>query len=221
MNSSRKNILKKLGKFVIIILIIIIAICLLLKFIEFLISRHPLSNERFGTTEEALEAYEAYVTYRLKTGKDTSLDCKPPYKYIDTIYIEDKGILIYTDGSYDLTFSFLRKTKNDKWKFIEGYASLRVDLRNKDYWGDSWRNTSSITIKNIQYTICFSYLPLNSEKEIYVDGIKSNKQIITFPNGNGENSNQVYLCYALSNKTDNFLSKLINKFDERHKYKVE
>lgn len=198
--------------------LIIIFLILLLTFLIIIkiLNRHPLAGEKFNSPQEALKAYEEYSMEHLKN----PLDYNSPYNYIDTIYLGDKGIIIYnkSDISYRVFFSFIEKTKDNRWKFIKGYPMLDVDLRYNEYWQEGNYNFDNIVINNKKYAICFSYLPIDSDKEIYVDGVKSDKKLITIPNG--EESFQVYLCYALSNKKDTIISNIKTEVKDRHKYEL-
>ena len=211
---------KKTVIFICALALIALIICLTISIIENALIRMdtPLFGQSFESTEAALSAYDEFETAQ----NDISLDFSPPYEYVDTIYIEDKAILIYkySEGAEtDIAMRFLEKTKADKWTFTNGFCWLEVNVNSEYYWQEGAYNFDNIAINNKKYALCFSFLPINSEKDIYVDNIKSEKIIITIPDGNS--GTRVYLCYALSPKSDNLIKNLFTSVDDRHQYVIK
>lgn len=175
----------------------------------------PLRGESFDTTESALIAYDEYETEL----NDIDLDFSPPYEYVDTIYIEDMAIIIYQyrEGfRANIAMMVMEKKGDGRWAFTNGFCYLDINTDGDKYWQDGARNYTNIIVSNKKYAICFSWLPIDSEKDIYVDGVKSDKVILNVSDGNEDI--QIYLCYALSKKYDYLLGYLFSDNDGRHKY---
>ena len=63
-------------------------------------------------------------------------------------------------------------------------------------------------------SISFLYLPQDSDKDIYVDGIKAEKILVSIK------GHDFYICYAISNR-DTFLSNLFTPIVNRHNIVVK
>jgi hypothetical protein len=166
----------------------------------------------FDSPEAALSFYEKY-----QIGKaSTSLDFSPPYTFVEKLMIGRNCIVIYKyaeGGDSSVAFLFLKEMGN-KWRIIDGFCWLEVNTSSNRYWQPGSYNYENVKIGWRKYAICFSWLPIDSDQDIYVDGVKSIKTRITIPTKEG--SYQVNLCYALSVKTNNLISNVGTDIGNRH-----
>jgi hypothetical protein len=170
----------------------------------------------FDSPEAALSSYEKYQRQKA----NTSLDFSPPYIFVDKLKIDDKCMVIYKyaeGGDSNIAFMFLKEMGN-KWRFIDGFCWLEANTDSDRYWQTGSYNYENVRIGWRKYAICFSWLPIDSEEDIYVDGVKSQKYRLTIPTK--ESSYQIDLCYALSKRTDNLISNMYTERWNRHHYEV-
>lgn len=170
-------------------------------------------NQKFATTEEAVQTTEN----EKREIHDSSLDYCPPYT-IKYTFEQDNNIIVF----YSCCYSFDGEERNEyavrilsynndgTLSFDSGFADFKRSEAKEDE--DYYYFTNIDTSKGTK-SISFLYLPKDSNKEIYVDGVKTQKQLV---NIDGE---EFYICYAISNK-DTFLSNLTTPIEKRHKIKI-
>ena len=149
---------------------------------------------------------------------DTSLDYCPPYKVVHTFEYEENTIVFYSychrfDGKQSTSYAVrvLKHNDDGTLSFDSGFADfvLSAPDGNENYY----YFTNIYTSKGDK-SISFLYLPKDTEKCIYVDGIKAEKVLVSIDN------RQFYLCYAVSSR-DTFLSNLFTPISDRHKIEVK
>ena len=172
------------------------------------------SGQKFSSAEEAIQAMEISE----RECNDTSLDYCPPYKVVHTFEYEENTIVFYSychsfDGKQSTSYAVrvLKHNDDGTLSFDSGFADfvLREPDGNEDYY----YFTNIYTSKGDK-SISFLYLPKDTKKCIYVDGIKAEKVLVSIDN------RQFYLCYAVSSR-DTFLSDLFTSISDRHKIEVK
>ena len=192
--------------------IIIVANMLLTNFIEN--TNIVCKGQTFSSAEEAIRAMETSE----RAANDTSLDYTPPYRLLYTFDYDENTIVFYSycytfDGkeSSDYAVRVLKHNEDGTLSFDSGFADFRLTepTDNNDYY----YYTNIVTSKGTK-SISFLYLPKDSDKNIYVDGIKAEKILAKIE------EREFYICYAISDR-DSFLSNLFTSISNRHKIVVK
>ncbi len=171
-------------------------------------------GERFATVEEALQAIEANERKSL----DTSLDYCPPYELVHGFEYDENVIVLYNycysfDGvkSSDFAIRILKYNDDGSLSFNGGFTEFHLNEPNGN---ENYYYFTNYEGSNGKRSISFLYLPSDSQKDVYVDGNKAEKELVTLEN------NEFYICYVESNK-DTFLSNLFTAIENRHQVEVK
>ncbi len=173
-----------------------------------------LKDQKFTSAEEAIGALEAYE----REESDTSLDYCPPYEVVYSFEYEDNTIVFYSfcdnfDGTKEEYYAIriLKHNDDNTLSFDGGFAyfCLKEHEENGNYYYFTNINTSQG-----KKSISFLYLDKQSDKDIYVDGIKATKDLVTI------DGKVFYLCYAISSP-DTFLSNLFTSVGSRHNVEIK
>lgn len=171
-------------------------------------------NQKFMSAEEAIEAME--ITYREEN--DISLDYCPPYRVVYTFKYDNNTIVIYNycydfDGEESTSYAvkILKHNDDGTLSFDSGFAELKLDIYNDN---ENYYYFTNIHTTEGDRSISFLYLPKDSNKSIYVDGIKSEKILVSI------DGNEFYLCYSISDR-DTFLSNLFTPISDRHEIEIK
>lgn len=171
------------------------------------------AEQKFHSADEAVQGMEASK----REQNDSYLDYCPPYEMIHSFECEENTIVLYSycysyDGAESDSYAvrILKHNEDGTLSFDLGFADFYLNEPNgkQDYYYFTNINTTKGN-----KSISFLYLPKDSDKEIYVDGAKAEKILVS--DGNKE----FYLCFALS-KRDTFLSDLFTPVSERHKVEI-
>lgn len=171
-------------------------------------------GQSFSSPEEAILAMEVYE----RDKNDTSLDYCPPYKLLYTFDYEKNTIVFYSycknfDGEQSTSYAIriLKHNKDGTLSFDSGFADfiLREPKENEDYY-----YFTDIKTSKGKKSISFLYLPKDSDKDIYVDGVKAEKISVSIKD------QDFYICYAISNR-DTFLSNVFIPVSERHQIEIK
>lgn len=197
---------------VLLICIVIGANALLTNFIDD--SNIVCKDQKFSSVEEAIQTMEAEE----RESNDTSLDYCPPYKLLYSFVYDENTIVFYScchsfDGEERASYAVrvLKQNDDGTLSFDSGFADfcLCEPDGNEEYY-----YFTNIKTSHGNKSISFLYLPKDSDKDIYVDGIKAEKILVSIEN------QEFYICYAVSNR-DTFLSNLFTSISNRHKIVVE
>lgn len=171
-------------------------------------------GERFSSVEKAIAAMEAEA----REENDTSLDYCPPYQLIHSFEYDNNTIVLYSySNSFDsskVTDSYvikiLKHNNDSTLSFTGGFADFKLQepVGNEDYY-----YFTNIKTSDGKKSISFLYLSTDSKKEIYVDGIKTEKELVKTAD------NEFYICYAIS-KRDTLLSNLFTSISDRHDIEI-
>lgn len=170
-------------------------------------------GQKFASAEEAIQAMEASE----REAYDTSLDFCPPYRLLYTFDYDNNTIVFYSycesfdgDESESYAVRILKHNNDGTVSFDSGFASffLKEPDRNEHYY----YFTNIKTSKGAK-SISFLYLPKDSDKDIYVDGIKAEKMLVSIE------GQEFYICYAISNR-DTFLSNFSTNISQRHEIEI-
>lgn len=193
------------------ILLISFANSLLTDFIE--TTNIVCPDQKFSSPEEAVQAMEAAA----RAEYDVSLDYCPPYKLMYAFDYEENTIIFYSfcnsyDGTPDASYAvrILKHNDDGTLSFDGGFADFH--LNEPDGYNDYYYFTNIQTSKG-KKSISFLYLPEDSAKDVYIDGIKAEKLLASVGN------QSFYICYAISNR-DTFLSNLFTLIYMRHTVEV-
>lgn len=193
---------------VLLIGVVLGANALLTNFIES--SNIVCKDQKFSSVEEAMQAMEADE----REANDTSLDYCPPYKLLYTFDYDENTLVFYRycysfDGEESPSYAVrvLKHNDDGTLSFDSGFADFH--LSEPDGNGNYSYFTNIETSKGDK-SISFLYLPKDSDKDIYVDGIKAEKILVSIED------QEFYICYAISNR-DTFLSNLFTSVSDRHK----
>ena len=171
-------------------------------------------GQKFSSAEEAIQAMEASE----REANDTSLDYCPPYELMCSFDYEDKTIVFYSycyryDGEQSASYAvrILKKNGDGTLSFDNGFAVFRLTepTGNENYYYFTNMETSKGN-----KSISFLYLPKDSDKDIFVDGIQAEKILVSIE------GNEFYICYAISHQ-DTFLSNLFTAISNRHKVETK
>ena len=171
-------------------------------------------GQKFSSAEEAIQAMEISERER----NDTSLDYCPPYKVVHTFEYEENTIVFYSychsfDGKQGTSYAVrvLKHNDDGTLSFDSGFADF---VLSEPDGNENYYYFTNIYTSKGDKSISFLYLPKDTEKCIYVDGIKAEKVLVSIDN------RQFYLCYAVSSR-DTFLSNLFTSISDRHKIEVK
>lgn len=171
-------------------------------------------DQKFSSVDEAMQAMESSE----RETNDTSLDYCPPYKVVHTFDYEKNTIVFYSychsyDGEKSTTYavSILKHNDDGTLSFDSGFADFCMcePNENEDYY-----YFTNIKTSKGNKSISFLYLDKDSEKNIYVDGIKAEKIFASI------DGHEFYICYAISSR-DTFLSNVFTPISERHKIEIK
>lgn len=172
------------------------------------------SGQKFSSAEEAIQAMEISE----RECNDTSLDYCPPYKVVHTFEYEENTIVFYSychsfDGKQSTSYAVrvLKHNDDGTLSFDSGFADF---VLSEPDGNENYYYFTNIYTSKGDKSISFLYLPKDTEKCIYVDGIKAEKVLVSIDN------RQFYLCYAVSSR-DTFLSNLFTSISDRHKIEVK
>lgn len=171
-------------------------------------------GERFSTVEEAIKAMEAEA----REENDTDLDYCPPYEIIHSFEYENNTIVLYSYcGKFDThkitdeyAIQILRHNKDGSLSFTGGFADFKLE---EPSGNENYYYFTNIKTSKGKKSISFLYLSKNSNKEIYVDGVKTEKELVK------TEDDEFYICYALS-KRDTVLSNIFTEIADRHSVTV-
>ena len=171
-------------------------------------------GQKFSSAEEAIQAMEISA----RENNDTSLDYCPPYKVVHTFEYEENTIVFYSychsfDGKQSTSYAVrvLKHNNDGTLSFDSGFADF---VLSEPDGNENYYYFTNIHTSNGHKSISFLYLPKDTEKCIYVDGIKAEKVLVSVEN------REFYICYAISNR-DTFLSNLFTPISNRHKIVVK
>lgn len=183
---------------------------------------NPYVRQKYNSVEEAIYAMELYE----RELNDSSLDYCPPYEIKYQFDYENNTIVVYTycytlDGTpsnsgHPSTYNYVVRMfrhNNDGTVSFEDGGFADFELYEPDGYEDYYYFTNIKTNKGTK-SICFLYLPKDSNKTIYYDGIKTEKQLVSIDDA------EFYICYAISNK-DSFISNLLTPINERHQVEIK
>ena len=171
-------------------------------------------DQKFSAAEEALQAMEADE----RKTNDSSLDYCPPYELIYTFDYEENTIVFYSychsfDGEQSTSYAvrILKHNDDGTLSFDSGFADFHL---NEPKENENYYYFTNIKTSKGKKSISFLYLPQDSDKDIYVDGIKAEKILVSIK------GHDFYICYAISNR-DTFLSNLFTPIVDRHNIVVK
>lgn len=170
-------------------------------------------DQKFNSAEEAIQAMELNE----RENYDNSLDYCPPYELVYSFDYDDNTIVFYSycndfDGEKSKHYAvrILKHNKDNTLSFSGAFAKF---LMNEPNGNEDYCYFTNIKTSKGYKSISFLYLPINSDKNIYVDGNKAEKIPVTI------NNEEFYICYAISGY-DTFLSNLLTPRVEMHKIEV-
>lgn len=171
-------------------------------------------GQKFTTAEEAINAKEA----RERELNDTNLDYCPPYKLLYSFDYDENTIIVYSycysfDGGVSPSYAVrvLKHNDDGTLSFTGAFADLYLSEPNgtEDYY-----YYTNIETEKGKKSISFLYLPKDSNKDIYVDGIKAEKVLVSIED------QEFYICYAIS-RQDTLLSNIFTPISERHRVEIK
>ena len=203
MNKTNKIIL------LIILVVIVGGIIAGLKYADYL--NTPLYGEKFASAEEAVRAYS---DAELKKS-DIDLDFCPPYELKFSFDYDNNTIafLSYytkhpsyggTNAEYSYIVIVLEHNSDGTLNFTDSFAEF-IPKSFESVGTDYYYYTKIKTNYGVK-TICFLYQDRYSTYSIYFDGVKTEKIPVEI------DGKSYYICYAVSDATDNTSGKI----SERH-----
>lgn len=171
-------------------------------------------GQKFHSIEEAFKAMELSE----RESNDTSLDYCPPYEVKYSFDYDDNTIVFYSychefDGEQSSSYAVrvLKHNDDGTLSFDSGFADFRLEepVGNEDYY-----YYTNIKTDKGKKSISFLYLDKDADKDIYVDGNKSEKRLVFI------DDREFYICYAISHR-DTFLSNLFTPISNRHKIEIK
>lgn len=171
-------------------------------------------GQTFSSAEEAVQAMESGE----REATDASLDYCPPYEVVYTFEYDQNTIVFYSycsssDGEQSESYAVrvLKHNDDGTMSFDSGFADFCLEQPDgtEDYYF-----FTNITTEKGSRSISFLYLPKDSEGDIYVDGIKAEKSLVSIQ------EREFYVCYAVSGP-DTFLSNLFTAVADRHDVEVK
>ena len=174
-------------------------------------------GQKFSTVEDAIQAWENEE----RKINSTSLDYCPPYELLYTFDYEKTTIAFISycdnfDGEKNPSY-LIRTFKHNNdgtLSFDSGFANFHL---NEPTGNEEYYYFTNIDTSKGSKAISFLYLDKDSDKDIYFDGVKSEKLPVTIK------GNEFYICYAVSNRRDTFLSNLLTipSMSWRHKLEIK
>lgn len=171
-------------------------------------------GQKFSSAEEAIRSMEISE----RENNDTNLDYCPPYKVIYSFGYEENTIVFYShchsfDGKQSTSYAVrvLKHNDDGTLSFDSGFADF---VLSEPDGNENYYYFTNIHTSKGDKSISFLYLPKDTEKCIYVDGIKAEKVLVSIEN------REFYLCYAISSR-DTFLSNLFTSISDRHKIEIK
>jgi len=171
-------------------------------------------DQNFSSAEEAIQALEINA----REENDKSLDYCPPYNLLYSFNYEKNTIVLYSychsfDGAQSASYAIrvLKHNDDGTLSFDSGFADfyLKEPGENENYY-----YYTNIKTSNGNESISFLYLDKDSEKDIYVDGRKAEKLLVSTEN------REFYICYAISDR-DTFMSNLFVSISDRHRIEIK
>ena len=194
------------------IVILAFIIILAIKFIAPKIdSQIPYYYKNYTSIEAAMEAMADYR----RAKNDSSYDINPPYSVKHTLTYEDNTLVFYSycsdmDGEIEedeLYVDILKHNKKGTYNF-EGSGGRFLVYEEPNI--SNYYCYAPIKTKEGNGNICFIYLPMDSNKTVYFDGVKAEKIKVN------DGENEYYICYAVSYKKISFIKKLFTDISDRH-----
>ena len=171
-------------------------------------------GQSFLSVEEAIQAMEMSE----RKSNDESLDYCPPHKVVHSFDYEENTIVFYSycysfDGEESSSYAvrILKHNADGTLSFDSGFAEFDLCEPNGN---ENYYYFTNIQTSSGGKSISFLYLDKESNKDIYVDGIKAEKNLVKMEEC------EFYICYAISNR-DTFLSNLFTPISDRHKIMVK
>ena len=165
-------------------------------------------GQKFASVDEAIKAMEMSEL----EANDTSLDYEPPHNVVHNFDYDNNTVVFYTySESSSYAVRILKHNDDGTLSFDSGFADFQLNEPNGN---ENYYYFTNIKTNKGNKSISFLYLPKDSDKDIYVDGIKSEKILVT-----AEDS-EFYICYAIS-KQDTFLTNFLTPVADRHKIVVK
>ena len=167
-------------------------------------------GQKFASVDEAIKAMEMSEL----EANDTSLDYEPPHNVVYNFDYDNNTVVFYTYSNSNTSSYAVRILKHNDdgtLSFDSGFADFKLIEPNGN---ENYYYFTNIKTNKGNKSISFLYLPKDSDKDIYVDGIKSEKILVT-----AEDS-EFYICYAIS-KQDTFLTNFLTPVADRHKIVVK
>lgn len=199
--------------FIVLSLVILAFIIILaIKFVAPKIaSKIPYYYKNYTSVEVAMEAMADYR----RSKNDSSYDINPPYTVKHTLTYEDNTLVFYSyclDIDADvcegnLSVDILRHNKNGTYNF-EGSGGEFLLYEIPDNSGCYCY--APIKTEEGTGNICFVYLPKDSNKTVYFDGVKTEKIMVT------DGEKEYYICYAVSYEKDSFVKNLFCDTSDKH-----
>lgn len=171
-------------------------------------------GQKFLSVDEAIQAMELNE----REANDTSLDYCPPYEVVHTFDYDKNTIVFYSycysfDGEESAFYAIriLKHNDDGTLSFDSGFADFHM---NEPDGNENYYYFTNIHTSTGDKSISFLYLPKDTEKCIYVDGIKAEKHIASI------GDREFYICHAISNR-DTFLSNLFTPISSRHEVEIK
>ena len=171
------------------------------------------NGQKFTSAEQAIQAMENFE----RETSNSSLDYCPPYKLLYTFDFDGNTIVFYSfchsfDGVQSNSYAvrILKHNPDGTLSFDSGFADFYL---NEPSGKNNYYYYTDISTSKGKKSISFFYLPYNSDKDVYVDGKKTEKILVNIE------GNEFYICYAISHY-DTFLTNLILPIEKRHTVEV-
>lgn len=211
--------MKKYYAVIVLCIVVVLLVCVILganalltNFIEG--TNLVCKGQKFSSAEDAIQAMEASE----RETNDTSLDYCPPYKLLYTFDYDENTIVFYSycysfDGDESTSYAVrvLKHNEDGTLSFDGGFADFHLSEPDGN---ENYYYFTSIETSKGKKSISFLYLPKDSDKETYVDGIKAEKILVSIKD------HEFYICYVISNR-DTFLSNLFTAISDRHKILIK
>lgn len=171
-------------------------------------------GETFATVEEAVRAMEQEA----RAEYDSSLDYCPPYEVKHTFECGGATILLlsYCDD-YDgqvaehLAVQALRHDREGRLYFDGAFCQFRLS---------PWQGSANyyfftdLMTDNGLRTLTLLYLPEGSTQEVYIDGTKAAKELVTI------DGHEFLLCHALT-APDSFFRRMSTPVSQRRQVEIQ
>ena len=135
-----------------------------------------------------------------------------------TFDCEKNTIIFYSycesfDGEQSASYAvrILKHNKDGTLSFSGGSAEFKLSVPKEN---EPYYYFTNIKTSKGNKSISFLYLPKDSEKDVFVDGVKADKILVSIKD------QDFYICYALSDR-DTFLSNLFTPVSQRHKIELK